>query len=461
MSAQPTILDLAAAERERRRRARVRDFPRYGEWLPHASPEWIWNWDWQVYVEGIYDLVTAGILNRVMFFAPPRHGKTEIGLRYHVYRMERDPEHRSIVTSYGQTLAEKISRKARKLARHRGIELSKERVAADDWETAQGGGIRAAGVGSAVTGMGAHVIDIDDPVKSRAEANSLSRRDQTWEWYKDDLYTRLEPGGAIILRMTRWHEDDLAGRILASEDGPNWTVISLPALAEEDDLLHRKPGEALCPERFDVKALEDLQRILGRSFYALYQQRPQAAEGGYFKRDWFQRIADRCPAPEAIANRFRVWDMASTADAGDYTAGTRMARTKDGRFWIEHVERGRWSSGVRDEQVLKTARTDPRGTRFHREQEPGSSGKDAAQAFARLLAGYVATFKTSTGSKEVRAEPYASQLEAGNVTLVRGAWIPAFVSEHCDFPTGHNDDQVDSASSAFNKCAHTRRMGAS
>jgi predicted phage terminase large subunit-like protein len=395
-----------------------------------------------------------------MLFAPPRHGKTELGLRYHVHRFERDPTHRSIVASYGQKLADKISRKARKLCRARGIALSKERVAADDWETEAGGGLRAVGVGGAVTGMGAHFIDIDDPVKNRQEANSLAVRDATWDWYRDDIYTRMEPGAAIFLRMTRWHEDDLAGRILASEDGPNWTVVKLPALAEDDDPLGRTPGQALCPERFPEAKLAEYQMILGRSFHALYQQRPTAAEGGQFKREWFNKIEDSPPPRETVSVRWRNWDCASTQGGGDYTAGVRFCKTRDGRFWVEHVQRGQWSAHNRDQKILATANSDPRGTRFHREQEPGSSGRDAGEAFARLLAGYIATFTVSTGSKEDRAEAYAAQLEAGNVSLVRGAWIPAFISEHCDFPNGTHDDQVDAASGGFHKCAKSRRLAA-
>jgi len=154
-----------------------------------------------------------------------------------------------VIGSYGQDLANNFNRKARRIAEQR-FEMSHERKAAAEWSTSAGGGMKAVGVGAGVTGHGAHLIVIDDPVKNREEANSDVRRETVWQWYNDDLYTRLEPGGAIVLIMTRWHEDDLAGRILLSDRASEWTVLNLPALAEDDDPLGRTLGEALCPERY-------------------------------------------------------------------------------------------------------------------------------------------------------------------------------------------------------------------
>src|SRR5262249_50256619 len=150
--------------------------------------------------------------------------------------------------------ANKFSRDARKIARGRGI-VGGGVCKQDEWEIKGGGSYRAAGVGGGVTGRGADLLIIDDPGRSRDDANSEAFRERVWDWYTNDMRTRLEPGGAIILIQTRWHEDALAGRILKSADGPNWTVVSLPAEAEEDDPLGREVGAALCPERFDIAAL--------------------------------------------------------------------------------------------------------------------------------------------------------------------------------------------------------------
>ncbi len=187
-----------------------------------------------------------------------------------------------------------------------------------------------------MTGQGANLIIIDDPVKSREEANSVAYRERCWDWYTNDLYTRLEPGGAIILIMTRWHEDDLAGRILASEDGPNWTVISLPAEAGENDPIGRAVGEALCPDRFPLEKLQEIKRVLGTDYYALYQQTPQPPEGNLFKRDWFRRdaiIPDRKHMPFVV----QAWDTAfKEGEENDYSACVTLGYYQ-GRIYVMDV----------------------------------------------------------------------------------------------------------------------------
>ena len=390
-----------------------------------------------------------------MLFLPPRHGKSEmVTVRYPVWLLEREPSTRVIVGAYNQTLVNKFSRKSRRIATGR-VELSEDRRAVEDWETETGGGFRAVGVGGGITGQGGHYIIIDDPVKSREEANSQAYRDRVWDWYKDDLYTRLEPGGVIILIMTRWHEDDLAGRIIASEDVSNWTVLSLPALAKADDPLGREKGVALCPDRFDEAALAGIKTVLGNSFYALYQQTPQPPEGDFFKRVWFNRFVDAAPAYfEALV---RYWDKASSLD-GDYTAGVLMGR-KDGLYYVVDIVRGRWEGSDREDIIKQTAELDKlkyRGTKIWLEQEGGSSGKDSAGATIRNLAGFPVYAEHPTGDKVTRAEPFQAQAMAGNVRLVRGEWIPAYLTELSSFPTGAYDDQVDASSGAFNKVAATQ-----
>lgn len=269
--------------------------PALGAWLSAVTPAFHWNVPHLVHIQTQLERVTRGEIDRLMLFLPPRHGKSQLAtVRYPVWRMECDPSLTVIVGAYNKLLATSFSRQARRIARER-LALDDERTAADEWQTVAGGIYRAVGVGTGVTGKGARLIIVDDPTKSREEANSAAYRERVWDWYRDDLYTRLEPGGAIILIMTRWHEDDLAGRILESEDAPNWTVISLPALAEANDPLGRAEGAALWPARFDVTDLERIRTVLGTaSFTALYQQRPTALEGGLFKREFF-KIVDVVP----------------------------------------------------------------------------------------------------------------------------------------------------------------------
>lgn len=406
------------------------------------------------HIQGVLERVTSGEIRRLMLFVPPRHGKSEmVTVRYPVWRMERDPSLRVVVGAYSQTLANRFSRKSRRIAKER-FELDTERKAVEEWETAGGGTFRAVGVGAGITGQGGHLIVIDDPVKNREEANSETYREKVWQWYTDDLYTRLEPDATVILIMTRWHEDDLAGRILASDDADQWTVISLPAEAEENDPLGRAEGEALCPERYDLAALASIKRVLGHSYYALYQQRPTPPEGGMFKRHWFEIVG----AAPKDAERVRAWDRAATENAGDYTVGLKMAKDKQGIYYVEDVVRGQYSDLQADKVLAQTTEIDAglHAVTTWLEQEPGSSGKQVAKITIRALAGHVVKAERSTGDKATRAQPYAAQCEAGNVKLVRGAWNFAYLNELASFPYGTHDDQVDASSLAFNKLTLAR-----
>ncbi len=428
----------------------------FDAWLSRVSPHLCWDWPHLVHLRRYLEAVTAGEILRLMIFEPPRHGKSEqVTIHYPAYRLERDPTLRVIIGSYNETLAARFSRRTRRIVEAR-LALSRERTAAVDWETERDGGLRAVGVGGGITGHGGQLILVDDPIKNREEADSATYRERVWDWWRDDLYTRLEPGGAIILIMTRWHQDDLAGRILASEDAPNWTVVRLPALAEEGDPLGRQVGAALCPQRYDVAALAKIRLVLGEhSFAALYQQRPLPAEGGLFKAAWFaQRLTEAEVGPlEALV---RYWDKAASAGQGDYTVGVLMGRSAEGRYVVLDVVRGRWETFERERVIVSTAARDRERwgeVAIWLEQEPGSGGADSARATIRALSGHVVRAETATGQKTARAEPLAAQAGAGNVLVVRAAWNAAWIDELCIFPHGEHDDQVDASSGAFNKLA--------
>jgi predicted phage terminase large subunit-like protein len=427
----------------------------FGAWLHDATPAYTWDAPHLRLIRQQLEAMERGEIDRLMIFMPPRMGKSQLAtVRYPVWRLMRDPTLSVIVGAYNKTLAESFSRQSRRIAREY-LTLDEERQAADEWQTIEGGVLRAAGVGTGVTGKGARLICIDDPVKSRAEANSQAYRDACWNWYRDDLYTRLEPHGAIVLIMTRWHEDDLAGRILASEDAASWHVVNLPALAEEGDALGRAPGAALWPARFDEADLERIRTVLGTpSFTALYQQRPTPPEGGMFKRHWFDVVG----AAPREATRIRAWDKAGTEDGGDWTVGVLMAKSAAGVYYVEDVVRGQYSDLQRERIIEQTADLDrQRGAvTIWLEQEPGSGGKDSARITVRRLAGYTVKAERSTGDKATRAQPYAAQCEAENVKVVRGAWNAAYINELAGFPYGTHDDQVDASSLAFTKLALER-----
>jgi predicted phage terminase large subunit-like protein len=396
-----------------------------------------------------------------MLFLPPRHGKSETTtIRLPAYWLERDPAQRVIIGAYNQTLAEKFSRRARTIVQERGIaQIDPNRYAVLDWQTTRGGGVRAVGVGGGITGIGGNLIIIDDPVKSRAEANSETYRDRCYEWYTNDLYTRLEPGGAIILIQTRWHEDDLAGRILASDQGSEWTVVSLPAEAEANDPLGRPVGAALCPDRYDLAALADIKATMLLDYYALYQQRPQPASGGMFGA---LPPESYVPASPVRARRVRAWDIAASDGKGDYTVGVLVAAAGDGTYTVEDVVRGQWGTDARDRMMRQTAETDQ--SRYGHvsvlvPQDPGAAGKSQAGAFIKLFAGFPIEALLESGDKVVRADALSSQWNAGNVSILRGAWNADYLDELTRFPSAKHDDQVDASANAFNKLASSRGGG--
>ena len=439
----------------RLKRGLPRDFRHF---LERVTPAWNWSWRHLAYLQYQLDRVTDGEIKRLMIQMPPRHGKSETAtIRYPVYRLNMDPELRVVVGAYNATLAGKFSRKARRIAQHAGLALSDERRAVEDWETTAGGGMRAVGVGGGITGQGGDLIIIDDPVKNREEAESEVYREKVWSWYTDDLYTRLEPGGALIVIMTRWHMDDLAGRILAGEAAHKWTVVNLPALALENDPLGRRPGEALCPERYDEAALQAIKtegQMTEYAFAALYQQDPRPRDGNMFLRAKVE-IVDAVPAELKL--RVRYWDKGG-GPKGDPTAGVRMATNAERTvFYVEDVRHARVTVDDRNRLMRQTAALDGQHVRGWVEQEPGSGGKESAQLTVRDMAGFPYYAEPVSGDKVIRAEPLAAQWQAGNVKLVRGAWNKAYLDEMEAFPSGVHDDQVDASSGAFNKLALAQR----
>lgn len=383
----------------------------------------------------------------LMISMPPRHMKSTIGAEcLPAWWLSRHPQGEVIIASYNQTQARKMSRACRQRfdsEMHRMIfgTASFSIDAADEFQLAGKFNGRpsliAAGVGSGLTGSGGDLIIIDDPVKDREEADSETMRDKVYDWYTSVASTRLSPGGHIILIMTRWHHDDLAGRIL-NDDAENWQVLNLPAIDAD--------GNALWPERFPVSDLESKRAAMGsRVFEALYQGRPTPLEGGMFKRDWF-RFGGRLPSDVV---RCRYWDKAATHDDGDWTVGCLMSM-QDGRYCIEDIVRLQGSPYEVQQTIRQTAERDGPEVRIRMEQEPGSSGVDVIDFYSRnILTGYDFRPDKVTGNKELRAGPMAAAMECGNLHMVRASWNRDLMDEMLKFPLGQHDDQVDACSGAF------------
>jgi len=416
--------------------------------------------------------VSSGEIDRLMVFAPPQHGKSElVSVRFPAWWLGRRPEDPVILASYAASLAERHSAEARAVVESdlfeeifEGVKTRQDSRSKQLWRlVGKRGGLLAVGVGGPITGHGALLGIIDDPFENWEQAQSLTVRNKVWDWWRGTFRTRIWENGAILLVMTRWHEDDLAGRLL-SEQGDRWTVLRLPALAEsqeerdeaarllglpagDPDPLGRAAGEALCPQRFSAEALQAIREDVGGLVWgAEYQGVPRPLEGSLFKRHWFG-VVEALPAG---ARAIRYWDKAGTAGGGDYTAGVLLA-FHSGRYYVVDVVRGQWSAHERERALRRTAEQDGMKVPIWAEQEPGSGGKDSAGATVRNLAGFNVRVETVTGDKVTRAQPFAAQCEAGNVALVRGAWNAAYLDELCAFPNGVNDDQVDASSGAFNQ----------
>ena len=241
--------------------------------------------------------VENGEVKRLMLFVPPRYGKSELAsINFPAWYLGKHPEKEIIVASYSAELAQDFGYKTRNLVAGeeygtlfdtRLMEDSKSKA---KWLTKEKGGYTAVGVGGAITGRGANILLIDDPVKNREDAESETMRSKTWDWYTSTAYTRLEKNAAVILIMTRWHMDDLAGRLLKKQEegGDKWEVIEFPAIANQDEE-HRKLGEPLWPEKFNLETLAQTKSVVGNyDWHALYQQNPVATENQEFKPEFFQ-----------------------------------------------------------------------------------------------------------------------------------------------------------------------------
>lgn len=421
--------------------------------------------------------VVEAEVSRLMVFAPPQHGKSELtSVRLPAFWLGKRPDDPVIITSYGATLAESKSRQVRDIveghyfrALFPKVQTRRDSRAVQNWSLgSHRGGLLAVGVGGPVTGHGAMLGIIDDPFENWEQAQSKTIRDKVWDWYRGTFRTRIWEGGSIVLIMTRWHSDDLAGRLLADQPG-QWTVLRLPALAEsqadrdqnnrlmglpqgEPDPLGRQAGEPLSPARFTQAYLHETRRDVGSLVWsAEYQGAPTTPEGNRFKRDWF-KIVEAAPLE---ADRIRYWDFAaSTKKTAKRTAGVLVSRAPSGEIYIEHVIKGKWRPHERKQVVLQTAQVDAERsgneTKIRIEQEPGSSGVDVIDDMLVLLADFPVAGDRATGDKDVRLEPFAAQAEAGNVYLVRGDWNGDYIDELCAVPNGYYRDQADATAGGYN-----------
>lgn len=320
------------------------------------------------------------------------------------------------------------------------------------------GTFEAAGIGQRISGKSMMLGIVDDPYGGRSDAESEAGRREVWSWWVGDFTTRQAGDqAAIVLIQTRWHEDDLAGRLLRlakeTPDADQWRVVSFPAICDQVlDGDPRQLGEALWPARFSLQWLKSTKAAKGvYDWESLYQQRPVPPGGAMGKREWFR--TDACN--QMTIRRCRAWDIAATKPkAGmdpDWTVGTLLEERTDGKWVVRHVVRMRGTPNEVDNLILATARGDGKDTLI-REERVGLAGKVVEAAHTKLLAGYdYAAVPIGQTDKATRWRPFLVQAEAGNVHIVPGEWNATWLDELSMVPHGLHDDQADSVGLAFNE----------
>lgn len=417
--------------------------------------------------------VEQGLHPRLMITMPPRHGKSELGSKtFPSWYLGRNPKHDVILTSYSGELAKDFSRKCRDLMDTNAFKnvfktrLSKDSKASDKWSTAQGGGFTAAGVQGPITGRGAHLGIIDDPVKDREEAESETIRQKVKDWYSSTFYSRLAPGGGILIIQTRWHDDDLSGWLLSEmaeveremaeegtefwpEDADKWELVEYPAIAIQDEEF-RKQGEALHPERYPLAALKRIKRaMIPRDWQALYQQKPVSEDGDYFKAEYFRYYHPKDLPPLSELRIYAAFDFAiSQKTSADWTVGVVVGIDRKQNIWLLDMRRGRWNSlGIINLLFEIQMLYDPELMGIETGQiELALEPFIIKEEQERGVTLNYEKLRTKGVDKVIRARPLQGRMEQHKVffpSLDSTPWMMTLVNELLKFPLGKNDDIVD------------------
>jgi len=407
------------------------------------------------YFEKIINKLTYEKGLRYIIVMPPRHGKSvAFSVILPSFYLVNNPNKKVLLASYSYELASDFAYRVKSLLKNNNlVEFTIERI--DNFETTIGSGLFSAGVGGSITGKGASLLILDDPIKNAEEANSKHMRDKIYEWFNSTFLTRAEPDANIVIIQTRWHEDDLAGRILNDkEESKKWTVLHLPALAEENDLLGRKVGEALWPERYDEQKLREIQKTIGSYWFsALYQGRPTPAEGKIFKRSLFRYYEEDenyyILKTDTVSKRvekskcsvFQTVDTAATEkQTSDYFVIATWGITPDRELVLLDIFRERIDT-TKHNRIIKD---------YYLKYQPflicieeKTFGLTIIQQLKSELP--IKPLKADV-DKVARALVIAAKYENGLVYHpIRASWLADYESELLEFPNSAYDDQVDCA----------------
>ena len=449
---------------------------RFWAFMPAMKPGYDLQW-FHKHIADTCQRLLEGDIHKLMIFLPPQHGKSEIVSRcFPAWALGRNPRLKIVGCSYSADLAQQFSRTIQR-------ELDSDEYKAifpvqllndsttrgyirnvDMFETVGYGGFyKAVGVGGSLTGTPVDIGIIDDPVKDALEAYSSTYRDRVWQWYTDVFLTRLHNKSKQLIIMTRWHDDDLAGRLLASE-GDDWTVVSIPAVCEvegDNGVSNRKIGDALWPNRHSLERLKEVEQRSPRTFAALYQQRPTIEGGNIIKRDWFGSISyydyGKLAKPNPVV--FFI-DTAYTDKTSNDPTGIIAARLIGNDIYILHAEKVnmKFPDLLRHipQYVKQNGYTAGSSIRI----EPKANGLSVIDQLKESTGLNVTRTPTPKESKETRLNVASPTVESGRVVLVEGAWNEAFIDEVCGFPAKPHDEYVDVLCYAvdyFHKAAHANK----
>lgn len=423
----------------------------YLDYFPLANPTY-YHMAHTRYISHYLNRIANGDQLNLIIETGPRHGKSAlITETFPSYYLMKNPNKKVISTAYSDNLARKFGRLNRnKFQMLSGVlfdsELSNENSSAGDWSTTEGGGMISTGILGSLTGQGADLMIIDDPVKNKQEAYSKTYRDRVWDEWESTLSTRLHDGASVIVVQTRWHEDDLTGRLLENK-GREWIRIRIPIVAEEDDLLGREVGEALAPELgYDEEWAKNKKVEVGSmTWNALYQQRPSAEEGSVFNRKWWKYYKE---LPSRFDETVISWDLTFTDNEdSDYVVGQVWGKKQEEYYLIDQVrDKMDFPSTLRAVKALSKKYPRIRTVLI----EDKANGSAVISSLKGKISGVIPVKPRE--SKVVRASAITPMVEAGNVYLPENAnFTGDFVEEMSNFPSGKNDDMVDCASQALNR----------
>jgi predicted phage terminase large subunit-like protein len=440
----------------------------FKHFVKYTKHDYQFNWHHELICKKLQDFAEKKI-KRLILTVPPRHGKSELASRRFVaWLFGRDPKTKIIGTSYSAELASSFNRDIQRIIdtpNYRelfpSVNLSGTNVRTtqnwlrnnDIFEIVEhGGAYRCAGVGGAVTGSGGNFLLVDDPLKNYEEAKSPTIRQRVWEWYTSTLYTRQEKDACILIIQTRWHEDDLAGRLIElskteNEYADQWEVINIPAICEvktEND--PREIGDALWPEKYSIDWLLKTKNTLGSmQFSALYQQRPTPDEGIYVKPIWLKYYET---LPDHFEEIVQSWDLTfgSVDNKASFVVGSVYGKIGSAIYLIDKF-RGQWNFTDTIKQIEYASLKHQKTNRILIEKK--ANGQAVIDTLQSKISGIIPV--TPDSSKESRLSSVLPYYEAGNVFYPKNAhWIHDHVDEVISFPNGKFDDSVDAESQALN-----------